>query len=370
VKLLAAAVLAAAALIVAVVVFTGGGGGGFPSAEEERLLSLIPAPVRDSCARTREMPNALAAVSCRAQRQAVSYFHFGGTAPMSREYARRATQYLSAGLRRDVGACGELPRIGERSYTAGGRRAGRIFCAPGGNSVFIGWTDERASVFALASRADEDPAALYRWWQRAGRQPRTSDVPSGALLYHEAFSSGNGDWARPDTRLASYAYSGGRYLIAVRQPGSVIPVTTANAIPPLSFGDVRLEAIATRVGGQRNYGFGLVCRSGKGALYTLQVRSDGLTLIRKRSGSRPPVELAKPKSLGRGALRAGRNRIGATCTGGSGRVRLTLSLNGRQVLTAEDRNPIASTGAVGLLASSLDRGGVSIAFDDFRVRKA
>jgi hypothetical protein len=156
----------------------------------------------------------------------------------------------------------------------------------------------------------------------------------------------------------------------VRQPGSVIPVTTANAIPPLTFGSVRLEAVAARVAGQRSHGFGFVCHSGNGALYTLQVRSDGLALIRRRRGSRPPVELAKPRSLGRGPLRAGSNRIGATCTGGSGRVRLTLSLNGRQVLAAEDRNPIASSGAVGLLASSLAAGGVSVAFDDFRVRKS
>lgn len=379
-KLIAAAVLAAAALIVAVVALMGGGGGGFPDEEEERLLSLIPAPVRDSCARTREMPDALAAVACRAQRQAVSYFRFADGAPMNREYARRAGLYLSPGLRRDSGACGELPRIGERSYTAAGRRAGRIFCAPSGNSAFIGWTDERSNVFAVASRAGEDQATLYAWWQRVAgplRAPgadsserRNSVVGSGALLYRETFSSGAGDWARPNNRLARYSSSGGRYRITVKQPGAVIPVTTANATPPLIFGSVRLEAVAALVGGQRSHGFGLVCRSSRGALYTLQVRSDGLALIRRRRGGRAPVELAKPRSLGRGALRAGQNRIAATCTGGSGRVRLTLSLNGRQVLAAVDRNPIASVGAVGLLASSLARGGVSIAFDDFRVRKS
>jgi predicted Ser/Thr protein kinase len=379
VKLVAAAVLAAAALIFAVVVFMRDGGGGFPDADEEELLSLVPAGIRDSCSRTREMPDAVAAVACRAGAQTVSYFRFAGTAPMRREHARRASLHLPVSLQRDAGACDEPPRIGERRYTAGAGRGGRVFCAPSGNAVVIGWMDEQANVFALSSRPDGDPAALYRWWERDGGplrpgndapQHRTSTVPSRAVLYRETFSSREIDWRRPNTRLARYSYSDGRYRITVRQPSSVIPVTTANATPPLTFGSVRVEAVAARVGGQRSHGFGLVCRSGNDTLYTLQIRSDGLALIRKRRGTRAQTELAAPAQLPRRALIGRQNRIAAICDGGrGGPLRLQLSLNGRRVLSAVDRNPRGAAGAVGVFASSLDRGGVTVAFDDFRVTK-
>jgi hypothetical protein len=367
-----------------VLALTRGGGDAFPNEVENRLLSIIPAGIRDSCTRARDVPsNALSAVDCSAERQQVSYYRFADRAQLRREHVRRARAQLPPNLRSDAGACGGPPRIGERSYLTSGRRVGRVFCGRSPGTSVIGWTDERTNVFARASRSGDDQVALYRWWATAAgplrstnrdspEPPRTSVVPAGAVLYREGFSSRTSGWARPETEDARYGYSRGRYRIVVKQPNSVIPVTTANADPPLVFGSVRVEATVVRARGQRSYGFGLVCRRSQGgALYTLQVRSDSLALIRKRRAAGRPVELARPATLPRGALKRGPNRIAAVCAGGDGQpARLSLFLNGRRVVAAEDPRPLAATGAVGVLASSLSRGGVDVMFDDFRVRKA
>jgi hypothetical protein len=130
---------------------------------------------------------------------------------------------------------------------------------------------------------------------------------------------------------------------------------------------------ATRVGGARSLGFGILCRSQRSndapnTFYTLQVQTDGSAVIRRRVGGaarRTLVTKAFPPRI----LRPGANRIAAVCAGGSGSARLALLLNGREIASARDPNSLGPSGFVGFFASSRTAGNVRVAFDDFVVRK-
>jgi hypothetical protein len=156
------------------------------------------------------------------------------------------------------------------------------------------------------------------------------------------------------------------YRIVVRQPNRAIPATIAEvADTPLSFRDVKIRVTARRVAGPDTYSFGIVCRlgDGGGTFYALQVRSDGLMQIQKAVDGDIVRSLAQRRS-GRAVPQA---RITASCRGG-GRtpVSLTLALNGARAIKARDRSS-STAGAVGVLAQSLEKGGVVVRFDDFTV---
>jgi serine/threonine-protein kinase len=371
----AALALGAAAIVVGVVVAVAAlrEGSTFPNAEEERLLSLVPGPIRPSCKRATET-----GLACSSGRQLVSYRSFGDGSALDRAFRARLS---GLGVRRDSGACAEQPFLGEGPFRSGGRAVGRLACSKRGAEALAVWSDERLGVLSEAVRGDGDIRALYRWWrtsagptrQGTGGRPRTAAVARGRILFRDGFSDPAVGWVRTDQEAVRLGYSRGLYLVVVKRPRTAILSATNALRRPLAFGDAAVQVAATRVAGRGGYTFGVACREstapGPETFYALLVSAEGKAQIVRRLGPAEERTLAGPRRLPRGLLR-GRNVVQGACTGGrGGPVRLALSVNGRQVLTARDRRPLATSGAVGIVVSSASAGGVAVAFDDLVVRK-
>jgi hypothetical protein len=342
--------------------------GGSPP-PDPHLLALVPPAIRNQCRAQATLPaGATAGVLCGAgPSQAVSYFAFPDSREMNRYYADRVN---AGGLARTSGTCGEEPFRGEGSYTIDGQPAGRVYCGATETSAFVGWTDTRAHVGSRASRSDANQTALAHWWSASAGPlasaersvaAKSAKVPRGTVIYRDTFSK-RGGWLVSRNASGVLGYSRGGYRIVVRRANQAVAATTAD-FPgdPLTFGDVGIRVSARRVGGPQAYGVGIVCRRGP-TLYALQVRSDGLLRIRKAVGGsfRDVVQQSLGKPVSHAELSAG-------CRGGGTRpVSLSVSVNGSQALTFKDRSS-AQTGAIGVLAQSLDRPGVAVRFDDLSV---
>jgi hypothetical protein len=344
-------------------------GGSGPPLFVRQLLVHVPPAIRDRCRAQASVPaGATAGVSCGAgPSQVVSYFAFRNSRAMNRYYADRVD---GGGLARKSGTCGEEPFRGEGSYTIEGRPAGRVYCGATETGAFVGWTDTGAHIGSRASRSDANQAALADWWSTSAGPlasaersvaAKSAKVPRGTVVYRDTFSKRNG-WLVSRNASGALGYSGGGYRIVVRKANQALAATTADfPDDPLAFGDVGIRVSARRVGGPQAYGFGIVCRRGP-TLYALQVRSDGLLRIRK--AVRGSFRDVAQQRLGHPVSRA---ELSAGCRGGGTRpVSLSVSVNGSQALTFKDRSS-STTGAVGVLAQSLDRPGVAVRFDDLSV---
>ena len=362
--LVGAAVAVLLAVVVTLALVTRGGR---PTASP--LLVHVPPAIRDRChAQASLPPRATAGVLCGAgPSQAVSYYAFPNSRALNRYYADRMD---ARGVARTSGTCGEEPFRGEGSYTIGGRPAGRVYCGATETGAFIEWTDTRAHVGSRASRSDGNQPLLADWWSTSAGPlasaersvaEKSAKVRRGTVIYRDTFSKRSG-WLVLRSANGVLGYAGGGYQIVVRTANQVVAATTADfADDPLAFGDVGIRVSARRVGGPQAYGVGIVCRRGS-TLYTLQLRSDGLLRIRRAVGG--SFRDVAQQSLGRPISRA---ELSAGCRGGGTRpVSLSVSVNGSQALTFKDRSS-ATTGAVGVMAQSLDRPGVAVRFDDLSV---
>lgn len=365
-----------AAGVLAIVVVTRGSPG-TTSAAVDRLLALIPTPVRDGCRSRPSLPaGATAGVSCSAPGgNAVSYDLFSSGRALSRHYR---SQVGVAGLTSATGTCGDEPFRGERPYTIRSRPGGRVYCgASAGGVVFAGWTDARTLLYARASRSDDNKAALIQWWGNSAGPlvpgahriaPRSARVAPGTVIYRDSLSKPAGGWPSRRTAAGELGYVGGGYRIVVRQ-NVALGSTTAELAEPLAFRNVTAQVIARRVGGPPVYTAGIICRvarvAGQQSYYALQVRSDGLLRIRKSVAGR--FRQLSQRSLGHLVSPI---RISGGCSGGGAKpVLLSVSANGSKRLVARDRSRV-STGAVGVLAQQFDRPGTAIRFNDFTVRQA
>lgn len=137
------------------------------SAEESRLLQLIPAGTRASCTQTELEPAAEASVSCSGTRLAVEYHQFPGISDLDAWYVqRREGERIEPGM----GSCTAQTFRGEIRWRADGREKGRLACYfdTSGEAELV-WTDTRANVGAEASvyEGTGGPAvtSLLRQWR-------------------------------------------------------------------------------------------------------------------------------------------------------------------------------------------------------------
>jgi hypothetical protein len=188
--------------------------------------------------------------------------------------------------------------------------------------------------------------------------------PDGAdVLFQDDFSSTSSGWDRDDWENGLTDYTNNAYRIYVKQPQYDIWALVNKSLP----GDVKIEVDATKTSGPDVNLFGVICRYTEDTdaetfdFYYLVAGSDGYAAIILIDDSQSNLlnETFTTDVINPGAA----NHISAVCNGSS----LTLSVNGTQVLSAEDSTLTA--GDVGLVAGTFDETNVDISFDNFVVTR-
>ena len=184
------------------------------------------------------------------------------------------------------------------------------------------------------------------------------------ILFQDDFSKTSSGWDRADWESGVTDYGDGVYRMAVK-----IPSYDIWANPGKNFdGDVRVEADATKVSGEDDNDYGLICRySGSPEspnYYFGIISSDGYTAIGKVTGGSTEY-LSSEQMIPADAIKQGAvtNRLRVDCIGSN----LTLYVNGQQVATATDAS--YTGGDVGFLAGTFEISSTEIHFDNLLVSK-
>lgn len=217
--------------------------------------------------------------------------------------------------------------------------------------VYLGLVPEAADAAAVR-------AELAQLQQQADAQ-----AGDAGLLFIDDFSDPASGWYSNGGPETQAQYVEGGYLLGHNQPNSVVW-----ALPGRLVTDTRIQATATRVGGDDDNFFGLLCRvqgtGQSGDFYAFIISSDGHFGIAKKSG--PSLSLIGQEMMMRHpAIRLGNepNVITAICSGS----RLALYVNGEFVAETSDEQ--YTLGQVGLMAGTFELGGTQILFDDFTVHR-
>ena len=208
--------------------------------------------------------------------------------------------------------------------------------------------------------AAPDAAALNE--QIAALQEQAAaQAGAGGLLFSDDFANSESGWYVNGGEPSTGAYAEGGYLLTENRANNA-----AWALPGRLARDVRVQASATRLGGDDNNFFGLMCRvqgaGQSGNYYAFIISSDGFFGITKKSGD--TLSLVGQEAMLRHPainLGAGPNIITAVCAGN----RLALYVNGQFVVETTDDE--YSSGQVGFIVGAFDVPGASILFGDFSV---
>jgi serine/threonine-protein kinase len=194
-----------------------------PTADEERLLALVPGSIRSACAPADPRAPAIArdvaigAVACEAGEIEVLYELFETRDAMDVAFGNRVNAAGTFG-----GNCA-TDHEAQNVYTVGGRDRGRILCHQEGDRSVIAWTDENLLVLGHAVRGDLGDLWLYDWWITAG--PFPGGTPEDK----------DGGVAIPDPPEGSYA------IVVSEDDNGRVPEDFPSIVGTLTFG-VRLSA--------------------------------------------------------------------------------------------------------------------------------
>lgn len=184
--------------------------------------------------------------------------------------------------------------------------------------------------------------------------------PENSVLFQDDFSDPLSGWDQVEVSDGVTDYVDGVYRIFVNTTN-----TDVWANPGLSFNDSYVEVMATKVGGDNNNDFGVICRyQDENNFYFFIISSDGYYGIGKvvngeqlliGNDSMPPSEVIKQGDES--------NHLRAGCVGSQ----LSLAVNGQMLAEYEDTNFVS--GDIGLLAGSFENPGTDIHFDNLVVTK-
>jgi hypothetical protein len=184
--------------------------------------------------------------------------------------------------------------------------------------------------------------------------------PENSVLFQDDFSDPLSGWDQVDVSDGVTDYVDGVYRIFVNTTN-----TDVWANPGLSFNDSYVEVMATKVGGDNNNDFGLICRyQDENNFYFFIISSDGYYGIGKvvngeqlliGNDSMPPSEVIRQGDES--------NHLRAGCVGSQ----LSLAVNGQILAEYEDTDFVS--GDIGLLAGSFENPGTDIHFDNLVVTK-
>jgi hypothetical protein len=190
-------------------------------------------------------------------------------------------------------------------------------------------------------------------------ESESTPLPSN-VLFQDDFSDPSSGWDQESGEGGLTDYIGGAYRIYVNAEN-----TDIWSNPGLDFTDTQIEVEATKVGGDNNNDFGIICRyQDVNNFYFFIISSDGYYGIGKvvngeqqlvGDDSMPPSEVINQGD--------DTNLIRADCVGDQ----LSLYVNGVKLADYKDTDFIS--GDVGLMAGSFTIPGTDIHFKNFKVLK-
>jgi hypothetical protein len=183
---------------------------------------------------------------------------------------------------------------------------------------------------------------------------------SGSVIYRDDFSNPASGWPSIKTADWSEGYAEGSYTILVN-----IPRYDLWAVSGQAFGDVSVEADATRLAGPDVNRFGLVCRyQDPKDFYFFVISSDGYYAIGKTLDGNASLLGQEMMAFNPDIVKgAGPNLLRFDCISST----LTGYVNGQVVASTQDRD--FEGGDAGLIAGTFTSPGVQIAFGNFLVIK-
>lgn len=189
---------------------------------------------------------------------------------------------------------------------------------------------------------------------------RAAQRTPSSVLFQDDFSNPSSGWDRVDSNEGITDYAQGYYRIYVNIKDSDI---WSN--PHLNFTDTRVEVEATKVSGDENNIFGLLCRyKDHENFYFLVVSSDGYYGIGKvKNGTQSLIGMENMLSTDQVIQGNAANHLRADCVKDT----LALYVNGQKL--SEQTDGELTSGDVGLFAGAFDTPGTDIHFDNFSVLK-
>ena len=187
-------------------------------------------------------------------------------------------------------------------------------------------------------------------------------VDARTVLFQDDFSDSSSGWDRNDWENGTTDYANGVYRLVVK-----VDQYDVWSNPYLNFeGDVSVEVDATKVDGELDDDFGVLCRySGEPSApnyYFFYISSDGYAVIGKndQGGS---TYLSSDQMQPTDAIIQGyaTNHLRADCIGST----LTLYVNDQMVAVATDSS--LASGDVGLVGGTFDIPSSTFEFDNFVV---
>jgi hypothetical protein len=182
----------------------------------------------------------------------------------------------------------------------------------------------------------------------------------GNVLFQDDFSRIKSGWDRVNSPSGVTDYIDGAYRIFVNTKNSDV---WAN--PGLSFSDVQVDVDATKVAGDENNDFGVICRyQDSQNFYFFVVSSDGYYGIGKlKEGKQQLIGVENMPPTDKIKSGNATNHLRADCVGNQ----LVFYANGAKL--SEQTDSDFTAGDVGLIAGAFDNPGTDIHFDNFSVVK-
>jgi len=198
-------------------------------------------------------------------------------------------------------------------------------------------------------------------FQPSGADASVTPTPTGGdVLFADDFSDPNSGWA--DSQEADYeiGYSDGVYRVYLAVPDLAVWSPALQ-----TFDDVVIDVDAAKTAGSDNNNVGVMCRYlDTDNFYLLQISTDGYYNIAKRQAGEWTLLGTGEFEFSSAILQGNAvNHLRAECVGD------TLRLTVNDVILTEVQDADFAGGDVGLLAGSIDEGGIEVLFDDFTVRR-
>jgi hypothetical protein len=181
----------------------------------------------------------------------------------------------------------------------------------------------------------------------------------GEKLFWDDFSDPSGNWPQVAGPNGKAGVAQGAYQMQVFTAQKEILATSAHI-----FRDVQVEADAMRLAGPLQNLFGLVCRSSDASdFYFFAISSDGYYGLGKVKNGRVTLLGQAMMAYNPAILQGNLNHLRFDCIGKT----LNGYVNGHLIANGTDAD--FSSGETGLVAGTLDKPGVNVAFDNFVVYK-
>ena len=188
----------------------------------------------------------------------------------------------------------------------------------------------------------------------------TVPVAASDVLMADDFSDLHNNWLSEVTEQAEKGYEDGEFRLTVYQPEYS---TWSYPDPPRDFADFALEVDARRVSGPLDNEFGVLVRyqPETDEFYLFAISSNGFYSVQKYQANewQKLVDWTESTAILQGEAV---NRLRVTGQGD----KMRFFVNGEPLTQVEDAS--FRSGSVGLLASTNEKGGVAVAFDNLRVR--